>query len=299
MADLVELQRPKRALREPAVIAGFTVARRAGRLPSRTVLHLVDAWKAELLARTDMEDLYDQRIIRPYVRYVDGERVFDWPQAHVYLAEESSGRDVLLLVAQEPNFHWRRFCETLTAYLDGLGARTLITLRAFPGYVPHTRPAPVMLNGPDRELAVVYGAQVSGAYYEGPTDVGGVLAARADELGWQTVDLSVLQPYYFPRMPNFRASLDLIAALDRGLGRSTSLPELEEAAATQARAVDAQVEASLEMRRIVAELEQRYDAGFQFQRAAQAGGESALPTTEEVLSEIEKLLGRGEGRQGE
>jgi hypothetical protein len=295
MEGILEL-RALEGLNDPVVVAGFTVDRRAGRLPVRTLLYLNEQWGSELVAKTDIEGIYNLVFARPEARYQEDQRVVEWPQVHIHLARPpGASRDILLLIAREPNFRWQSTAETLTRYLQSKGVRTLIVLRAFPGHVPHTRPAPVVFNGLDRELAAKFGAHPSGEKYEGETDFGGVLGAEADSLGWQVLDLSVLQPLYFPRMPNMQGMAALIKALDSGLGTATSVEILEDAAYAQARQIDAGIEASEETKRAILELERTYDAGFAFRQLGEgATGDSAdLPSAEDVIGEIERLFRGG------
>lgn len=291
MAEIIQLSASLPVLRDPVVIAAFAVARRGGRLPARTLSYLMEAWNTDRLARTELDDIYDLTVNRPEVRYEGDDRVIEWPQVHILHARPAvSERDLLLLVGAEPNFHWRALADSLTTYLDALGAKTIVTLRAFPGEVPHTRPAPVLLNGVDAEVAARFGARTSGVRYEGPTDFGSVVSARAQGMGWTAVDLSVQQPYYFPRMPNMQGSIALIAALDHGFGTSTPVDSLQTTADEQHTALDAEVEQSDELRTLVRELEERYDSAYGDGGAGRGRPSGELPHADEVIRNIEDLL---------
>lgn len=290
MTDIIQLTDSLPELQDPVVIAAFAVSRRGGRLPARTLSYLMEAWNTEPLARTDLDNIYDLTVNRPEVRYKDDQRVLEWPQVHVLHARPAGAtREILLLVGAEPNFRWGALSESLAAYLDALGAKTLVTLRAFPGEVPHTRPASLLLNGTDEELASRFGARPSGVSYEGPTDFGSVFSARAQERGWTAADLSVQQPYYFPRMPNMQGSVALIGALDHAFGTSTPVESLLQTVADQHASLDAEVAESQELRTLVQELEQQYDASIQRHR----GQSGSLPPADQLIRDIEELF-RGE-----
>lgn len=281
-------------LRNPTLISGIMINRRAGRLPGRTLSHLIDVWGAKLLASIDAEELYDLSVIRPQVRYEGDVRKTDWPEIQVFLARHDDiERDFLLLLGHEPSFRWQGFVGMLMPYLDSLGLKTMVTLRAFPGEVPHTRPSMIRVRGADPALPARFGGRAPEQRYEGPTDIGAVLAAKAESLGWQTIDLTVLQPYYFPRMPNIQANMDLITALDRGFGTTTSVESMREAARRQLQAIDASMNDSDEMQQTLRDLEQKYDAGAPDATTGESLGEGSqgLPSSDEILKEIERLFG--------
>jgi predicted ATP-grasp superfamily ATP-dependent carboligase len=177
------------------------------------------------------EDYIDFTVRRPTIDRRENDISLEWPDTTLYLARpEGATRDFLLLVGFEPNFAWRTYVENLVDYVDGLGAKTLVSLRAFPGNVPHTRPAPVTISASDVELELQFGVQSRGSRYQGPTDLSGVLAAQLQTLRWQTADLTVMQPYYFPRMPNAAAMMALVKVLDHAFGTKTPVSSLEETA---------------------------------------------------------------------
>ena len=57
--------------------------------------------------------------------------------------------------------------------------------------------------------------------YEGPADFAAVLGVHLQSLGWETVELSAIQPYYFPRMPNPSVTISLVKLLDHAYGIET------------------------------------------------------------------------------
>lgn len=217
----------------------------------------------------------------------------------MYVARPAGSKhDFLLLMGFEPNFTWRTFVETLAAYADALGIKTLVTLRAFPGNVPHTRPAPVTINASDVELELQFGVQSRPTRYQGPTDLAGVLAAQGQTLRWQTADLTVMQPYYFPRMPNAAAMMALVKVIDHAFNTQTPVSTLEETAEAQVKAIEAGIASDAETRSVISELERRYDAGamrmdFIADDVDAPPSATELPSGAEVVDEIERLLRGG------
>lgn len=292
MDTVIELKTLEAPLKDPVLIAGFLIRRRAGRLAARTLSYLADVWHAERLAKVESDGFYDLTVIRPVGHFVDETRVIDWPEPEIYVVRPpGADRDLLLLAGSEPNFRWQAFIEAVTAYVDPLGVKTLLTLRAFPGSVPHTRPARVVMTTSHEDLRTQFSLPRSEGRYQGPTDIGGALGARAEALGWRVADLTVFQPYYFPRMPNAEGSIAFIKAFDRAFGTSTPIDSLRESAAEQITAIEEGISGSSEVSEAIRELERIYDQELeQGQLRAPGTGAADLPTSDEVLEEVERLF---------
>jgi len=175
-------------------------------------------------------------------------------------------------------------------FADGAGIKTLISLRGFAANVPNTRPTPVRLTSSDPELGESFGVQDRGSRYEGPTDILGVIASVGQERGWQTVDLSILQPSYYPRMRNAAATIAVVSALDRAFGTSTPVDFLEARAKQQIAELEAQAPPGNEFTTMVQEFEQAYDAARGRSEFLTPTDMSSLPAGQDVVDEIERLL---------
>jgi predicted ATP-grasp superfamily ATP-dependent carboligase len=283
-------------LRDPVLIAGFVVHRQAGRIGSRAVSYLVGQWNGELVTRMESEDFMDFTTDRPETQSVGDARTIKWPDTLVYRARlEGASRDFLLLVGFEPHLRWNGFVQDLAAYCDAAGVKTLVSIRGFPATVPHTRPTPVQVTSSDPELGARFGDQASRSAYEGPVDILGVLAAAGQEKGWQTVDLSVLQPSYYPRMRNAAATMAVVAVLDQAFGTSTATESLAVAAREQSATLDQNAPPEDEFRSMLTELERLYDEAKDKSEFLSTSTGSELPSGQEAVDEIERLLRRHGG----
>jgi hypothetical protein len=296
MREVVDLSN-RGPLREPVLIAGLAARRRGGRSASRSVQHLVEAWQAEPVAVLECEEYIDLTVRRPEID--TGTWQVEWPDTTLYLASPPGSRqDLLLAVGFEPHFHWSAFVSSIAAYADALGVKTLISLRSFPGNVPHTRPSPLVITSSDIDLELQFGVQARNSRYQGPTDVAGVLATHVQSLRWRWADLTMLQPLYFPRMANAQMTLSLATVLERAFGAQTPKAQLQSEVAKQRRALDASVAASRELSSAIDELEKLYDASaerMEFLTSPEAS--SGLPSGEEVVREVERLF-REDGPSG-
>jgi predicted ATP-grasp superfamily ATP-dependent carboligase len=296
MDNLVELKPPPEDLRDPLLFCGFAVRRRAGRLATGVFSYLVDEWNAELVARITPDHFYDLAVLRPQVRWVEDKSVLDWPETLIYVARPpDSEHDAVFLIGNEPHFHWQTFVDNAMGYLERCGLKVMVTARAFPASVPHTRPAPVCLSSDDPELIKRFGAQLPDWKIEGETDIGVVLSARAESEGWQVYDLSVLQPSYFPRMPNAQARLSLVRAVAHAVGAPVSLGSLNEAAEGQAKAVAEAFAAAEGMPELIRQLEEQYDSGVNRPNVGEVADGGELPATEDIMQEVERLFEQGGG----
>lgn len=297
MSEIVQPSEDVGVLRDPVLLSAFAVRRRAGRLPTQTLLHLVEKWSARPVAAVDCEGFYDLTVRRPDVNWNNDRPAIDWPATQVYLARPPGSRhDFLLMVGFEPNFRWKAFVDGIARYADGLGVKTMVNLRCLPATVPHTRPAPVIVNASDPELELRFGVQTSSYSDTGPADVGVALSAHVASMRWHTADLTVLQPEYFPRMPNAQASLALIKLIDHAFGSQTNLDSLREDAEEQLKLIDASMAHDSGARASLAELEARYERGlermdFLASEDERAEADAGLPTSAELIEEIERLLG--------
>ncbi len=282
-------------LRDPVLLTGFMMRRRAGRLGARTVDYLIEQWKAEPVARIDMTPFLNLAVHRPYVRRPEGQPVLDWPEATIYVAREAPlKRDVFLLSTWEPDFKWKTFVNTLVGYLDGVGIRSLVSLRGRPGEVPHTRPAPVYLTATDIDLELQFGVQSTRTRNEGPSSIAGAVATQVQAMRWRTAELAVVQPDYFPRMPNAEAMLALVRLIDKAFGTSTDVTSLEETSADQREMLDRGVAGDDHSSSVIEEREANYDRGLEkldFLAPSQEPLEpQELPSGEEILREVERFF---------
>jgi predicted ATP-grasp superfamily ATP-dependent carboligase len=283
-------------LRDPVLLTGFMMRRRAGRLGARTIDYLVEQWHAEALARVDMTAFLNLALHRPYVHRTETEAVLDWPDATIYVArQEPLKRDVLLLSTWEPDFKWKTFVNTLVDYLDGIGVRTLVSLRGRPGEVPHTRPAPVYLTATDIDLELQFGVQSTRTRNEGPSSIAGALATQVQAMRWRTAELAVVQPDYFPRMPNAEAMLALVRLVDKAFGTTTEVSSLEETAADQREMLNRGVAGDQHSSSVIEEREATYDQGLEkLDFLAPVNEPEELPSGEEILREVERFLGHSD-----
>jgi hypothetical protein len=275
------------------LITGFAARQRGGRLARTALTSIAQAWKAELALEIDGDDFFDFTVRRPERLNLESGYMIDWPTIQAFVASpEGATRDFLLLGGFEPHFRWATLEGLITKYAESAGVGTLVTLRSFPGEVPHTRPVPVRLTASDIDTEVQFGVQAETSRYQGPADFASVLGARAESLGWKTVELSVIVPYYFRPMPSAAATISLIQVLDHAFGTRTPIESLQAAAVEEAAAVSEGLARNLEVQSMVHELERTYDEGVERAAFLSPGTTETtpLPSGQELVEDIEKFF---------
>lgn len=294
--ESVRLLQEPRALRDPIVIAGF--ADRTGVTAMAAVQHLVEAWEARPIAEIDAEEFFDFTVSRPLVRLEDGERVLEWPVNRLYVASPAGAeRDVILFPGVEPGLRWRGFSEAVASLLGEYGAKAFVTLGAYAGTTPHTRPTPIRLTAADTALAQSFPMERSTSNYEGPVGISTVLTLLLGEAGFETASLYALTPFYAVANPHPHAMVALLETLDRTLGTTTPLTGLVEHATTLEREVAEAVEQSPQLRTVVQSLEEQFDWISGSKTALPPGPAAAktLPSSEEIVADVERFLGEQRG----
>lgn len=289
-----------RELRNPLVIAGFASA--SGVTANVAVQHLADRWDAQPFAEIDPEPYFDFTVRRPLVRLEDGERVIDWPMTHVYVASPAGlDRDVMLIAGVEPSLRWRTYSEAIASLLTEAGATSFVTVAAYPGAVPHTRPLPVRLDGVASELTRAFAIEPSASNYEGPVGITSVVSMYLRAQGLETVGLMALTPFYAVANPHPHATIALIDAVDRALGTSTPVTELRELAAQLDRDVATAIEESPQLKTVVTTLEEQFDwiRGSKTSLLSAPTQPLALPPSDEVIADVERFLEEQRGGRSE
>lgn len=289
-----------REFRNPIVIAGF--ASQGGVTPAAVIQHLAEHWDATAFAEIDPEEYFDFTVRRPFVQIDGEERILQWPVTRLYAASiDGLDRDVVLLSGIEPSLRWRMFTDAIVSLLAEIGATTFVTVTAYPGAVPHTRPLPVRLDAADSELARAFGMEPTASSYEGPVGITSVVSLALKAQGIETASLMALTPFYAVANPHPQATIALVESLDRGLGTSTALGELREQAAQLDRDVATVIEESPQLQTVVSTLEEQFDWIRRSKTPLLSAPQQplALPSSDEVISDVERFLEEQRGGRSE
>lgn len=262
---------------------GFVDAGAAVRLARAAML----AGDAPVLARFDLDQLFDYRARRPIMRFdVDHWTDYDTPQLALHLLHDQDDVPYLLLAGPEPDFQWERFAAAVALLVERLGVRLVIGLDAFPMSVPHSRPTPIIVHGSRRELFADYRAWLGQIMV--PASAGHLLEYRLGAAGVDALGIAAPVPPYVSQIDYPTASLALLREVGARAGLRFDTAALEDAERVNREAIEREVGSSDELRTLVATLEQQYDTASAAAQSALAAGD--LPSADELGAELERFL---------
>lgn len=262
---------------------GFVDAGAAVRLARRTLL--VD--DAPVIARFDLDQLYDYRARRPPMHFdVDHWSDYDAPQLAVYLLHDSDETPYLVLSGPEPDMQWERYAAAVELLVERLGLRLVIGLDAFPMSVPHSRPTPIIVHGSRRELFADYRPWLGEILV--PASAAHLIEYRLGSAGIDALGIAAPVPPYLAQTEYPAAALTLLREVGARAGLRFDTTTLEDAETVSRAAIEREVAGSEELQTLVAAIEKQYDAAAAAAQADLADGD--LPSADELGAELERFL---------
>lgn len=258
----------------PALIVAFNGWVSAGNAGTATAEHISAG--AVDLARFDSDHLYDYRVNRPTLQFIEG--IIDsieWPET-MMRRRRVDGRDLLILSGPEPNWHWQAFGDAVADLAVELGVVQQVSLGGIPWAAPHTRPTIVVTTSSRSDL-LSDDANLPAGTLRVPASAASVVERATAQRGIPTVGFWARVPHYVAGVYH-PAVVTLVERVSRYLGVDLPLGTLLADAAEQRRQLDGALDDQPNVREIVARLEDLYDSS----------GEVA--SGEEIAAEIERYL---------
>lgn len=276
-------------------LSGFIDAGHAGRLGAE---HLLTSLDNQVLARFDVDQLFDYRARRPAMTFVEDHwESYDAPRLELSLVRDSAGTAFLMLTGPEPDVQWERFAAAVRALVAQYGVRLAVGIHAIPMAVPHTRPVGITAHGTRPALVAGYEAWIGRVQV--PGNVAGLLELRLGEAGYDAAGFAVHVPHYLAQTeyPDAAAALlDAVAAIGELSLPTTGLLTAGEQVRS---AVAAQVAEQPEVAAVVQALEEQYDAFVGARgRSLLTTQSGELPTGDELGAELERFLAEENERRG-
>ena len=231
----------------------------------------------------ESEEFFDFQANRPCIRFAEpGRREIVWPGVEVFEAlAPKAPRDLVLVQGVEPSMRWRAFCGQLIDLAEALGVQLVVSLGALLGDIPHTRP--VVLTGHASDPALVERLEMQGSSYEGPTGIVGVLHTACIEAGLPSASLWASVPHYVAAATNPKAALALVRRVERLVGVSVDVSQLESAAADYERQVGLAVQSDPDIQAFVERLEQAAES-------EQDASATDVPSGDVLAREFQRFL---------
>lgn len=276
-------------------LGGFIDAGQAGRLAAE---HLRDALPNRVIARFDVDQLYDYRARRPPMTFVENRwESYDGPRLELSLVHDTAGTPFLMLTGPEPDVQWERFVAAVLRLVERYDVRVSVGVHAIPMAVPHTRPVGVTAHATRPELVEGFPPWVGRVQV--PGNVGALLELRLGEAGRDAVGYAVHVPHYLAQAEYPDAAAALLGHVGVLGGLQLPSKALLEAGEEVKAAVAAQVDEQPEVKAVVAALEEQYDAFVAGRgRSLLADETAALPTADELGAELERFLAEENERRG-
>ncbi len=282
-------------LRDPVLVVAFVRKNGVNSTAAAALRHRIATHDSAAVAEFDPQPFFDFTQSRPQVRVSGEERTIDWPENRVHLERGTDGgRDALVISGVEPHLRWRDFSAALLEFASSHGVRSVVVVRSFPATVPHTRPALLRLTTASEPLAEALGLPALRPSYEGPIDIGEVIATELVGEDRASGGITALVPNYLGVVPNPMAVLEVTRVLDRLLGAQTAPGDFDEAVARVREQADEQMEQSPEVRDAVRQMEEQYESMPGMDRAADDDA-SDLPSADDLLGDVERFLANGGG----
>jgi hypothetical protein len=231
-------------------------------------------------AEVDPEDYYDFQFTRPTVSLSEnGDRELAWPTTSLLI---SSSKDPNLsrfsvLIGTEPARRWKSFVAEVLEMIEDREIETVIFLGGMLADTPHTRPISVTATSQNETVRKIDGVEKSS--YEGPVGIVSTLGIALEEAGIATIALWAAVPHYVHTSPSPKATLALVAELERLLGVNFSYGDLADQAFAWERGIDEIAENDEEMSGYIEQLE-----------ASRDEVDSEAASGEAIARELEKFL---------
>ncbi|MGI9609406.1 MAG: PAC2 family protein, partial [Acidimicrobiia bacterium] len=241
-------------LRKPVALVAFEGWNDASDAASGTIAYVIGQFDAEPFLIIDPEEFIDFHETRPIVKVQDGvTEELAWPATRMYGVHLEGERDLLLVLGDEPQLRWQAFGGLIADEFNRIGVEEVVLLGAFLGQVPHTAPVPIIGTAGSTDDLIHLG--LTGANYEGPTGIVGVLSHLFREEGLSTRSLWAATSHYLGTNPNPKAMLALLNRASDILDLPIDATELAEVAGEFESRVDAAMSSSEEFSSYVRRLE--------------------------------------------
>ncbi|QBI55148.1 PAC2 family protein [Streptomonospora litoralis] len=285
------------------VLDGFMDAGTVGRQAADALFAASDA---EEIAVFDVDRLLDYRSRRPMMTFVENAFTeYTPPNLTLYRLRDGEGTPFLLLHGLEPDHEWEAFAEAVRELIERFSVTLTVGVHGIPMAVPHTRPTTATAHATRAELVSGHTPWIGRVNV--PAGAAALLEYRLGEAGHDAVGYAVHVPSYLSQSEYPRAAIAALEFVAGATGLALPGESLEETAQQTDAEIEQQVQASEEVQRVVANLEQQYD---DFMTARENAGEEGvqrplfgddatdLPTADELGAELERYLAdreRGDG----
>ena len=193
------------SLKNPLFITGFDGMGNALNISKGMVDFLVSRLSARPIARLNPDLFFRYDATRPVVRIEEGDlKTYRPPKGVFYCIEtEEEGRDLVVLLADEPALGWHLLVDEMYGFLTSLGVTTVISIGSMFDNVLHTERKISSLVSGDTIKALLLQRGVTPISYAGPTTIHSTIHWEGIKRGIESASLWCHCPYYIQGTTHF------------------------------------------------------------------------------------------------
>lgn len=263
---------------DPVLITGLAGWGDAASAASDAADWLAEA--GESVVSFDPDMVFDYRSNRPVLRFAGGEMTsLTWPRMDL-VHIRPSGRDVLVMVGNEPDLMWSAISDALVDLLEIFGVSRLVTLGAVPTPVRHGPSTSVFCTTSDPRLLLA-GDEMLMDEIVVPASAGTVFRSAVEAVDIPAIGYWAQVPQYVGR-PYQPAIVALLERTAKQLGVDFDLTDLESEANDQVDRLDEILERRSDAREFV--------EGLELSVGTTSKVPDNLPTADEIADEVARFL---------
>jgi predicted ATP-grasp superfamily ATP-dependent carboligase len=292
-----ELDDPIPELHEPHVLAMLDPWIDVGSVGTLTLAWLEKHFQAEDLGRISRPgNFFDFTRYRPTIYYdEDGKRQVAVPNTYMTYGRGTGGHDFIFLHLLEPHNHSDLYIESIVRVLARMGVKRYCLLGSMYDYVPHTMPLQVTGGSSGKHTtSELEGLGIESSKYQGPTTITTLISQKAPDLGMETMSLIAHIPQYTQLEEDYSGAARLMDMISSVYGIPVD-QEYYERARQQAEEVNQALSKNPQLKAVVKEMEEQYDAHPH--RTPDTKQTPLSPEIERFLSDMEQRFG-DEPKQG-
>lgn len=228
----------------------------------------------------DPDSIFDYRSNRPILRFSSGTMTsLSWPRMEI-MHVRPSGKDVLVVVGNEPDYAWAAISNALADLVGVFGVSHLVTLGAVPAPVRHAATSSVFCTATDPRLLLA-GDEALMDDIVVPASAGTVFRAAIEDAGIPTIGYWAQVPQYVGR-PYEPAIYSLLVKAADQIGVEFDLSSVAHDAEDQVTRLDEILEQRADAREFV--------EGLDLSMGTTSSVPENLPTADEIADEVAKFL---------
>lgn len=243
-------------LKNPLLIAGFGGWGNALNVSRGMASYLVRRLGARPFASINPDYFYRYDETRPIVSIKEGDLKSISPAGGSFYAARTGPdeRDLVILIADEPNLRWFHFVEELFSLCKKLAIETVITLGSmYDSVLPSDRIISGIASS-ENLVAKLKHKNVNAIFYEGPSAIHSVVQSEGQKEGFQCISLWSHCPYYLQGATHY-GLLAHLGALLAFLGEfQLDVKDLEESWKELNEQIQALIEKKPELRDMIVKL---------------------------------------------